>query len=194
MGLHRAVGRGNPIPALTSFYTLSCKTSILQFGLKQNMSTTHCTYLMMETIIHYNANGSNVYALMLDTSKAFDRVNYCKLFRVLLKRQVSTLVLRLLLYMYMYTKAVEHTGLWTPELVCWTLSERQEETGEECLCGRQDYWLISPFLEQLYMERQYTQPEYVYVCIPACCNTSLFVHSSLTPSYIIHPPISCSPT
>ena len=32
-------------------------------------------------------NVSNVYALMLDASKSFDRVNYCKLFRVLLKHQ-----------------------------------------------------------------------------------------------------------
>ena len=55
---------------------------------------------MMETISYYNANGSNVYALMLDASKAFDRVNYCKLFRVLLKRKESPLALRLLLYMY----------------------------------------------------------------------------------------------
>ena len=75
-------------------------TSHLQFGFKQNMSTTHCTYVMMETISYYNANDSNVYALMLDASKAFDRVNYCKLFRVLLRRKVSPLVLRLLLYMY----------------------------------------------------------------------------------------------
>ena len=72
----------------------------LKFGFKQNMSTTHCTYVMMEITSYYNANGSNVYALILDASKAFDRVNYCKLFRVLLKRKVSPLVLRLLLYMY----------------------------------------------------------------------------------------------
>ena len=55
---------------------------------------------MMETITHYNANCSNVNALVLDASKAFDRVNYCKLFRVLLKHKVSPPVLRLLLYMY----------------------------------------------------------------------------------------------
>ena len=36
-------------------------TSHLQFGFKQNMSTTHCN-VMMETISYYNANGSNVYA------------------------------------------------------------------------------------------------------------------------------------
>ena len=38
--------------------------------------------------------------LLLDASKAFDRINYCKLFTDLLKRDVSTLVLRLLLHMY----------------------------------------------------------------------------------------------
>ena len=37
---------------------------------------------------------------MLDVSKAFDIVNYCKLFRELLKRDISPIVLRLLLYMY----------------------------------------------------------------------------------------------
>ena len=39
---------------------------------------------------------------------------------------------------------------------------------------------------------QYAQSEYVYVCIPACCNTSLFFHSTLTPSNFTHPPITCS--
>ena len=37
---------------------------------------------------------------MLDASKAFDRVNYCKLFATLLKRNISPNVLRLLLFMY----------------------------------------------------------------------------------------------
>ena len=70
-----------------------------QFGFKENMSTTQCTYVMQETISYYNANGSNVYALMLDASKAFDRVKFSKLFRILLNRQMSPLVLRLLFYM-----------------------------------------------------------------------------------------------
>ena len=71
-------------------------TSHLQLGFKQHMSTTHCTYVMMETISHYNADGTDVYALMFDASKAI----YGKPFIVLLKRQVSLLVLRFLLYMY----------------------------------------------------------------------------------------------
>jgi len=53
---------------------------------------------MQETICYYNANGSNVYALMLDANKVFDRVIYVKL--VLLKRKASPLILRLLLNMY----------------------------------------------------------------------------------------------
>ena len=38
--------------------------------------------------------------MLLDASKAFNRVNYVELFIELLKRDLSPLVLRLLLYMY----------------------------------------------------------------------------------------------
>ncbi len=38
--------------------------------------------------------------LMLDASKTFDRVNYCKLFRILLKEIICPLYCRLLLNMY----------------------------------------------------------------------------------------------
>ena len=75
-------------------------SSNLQFGFKKGTSTTQCTYSMLETIDHYNFMKSNAFVLMLDASKAFDRVNYCKLFRELLKREMSHLVLRLLLFMY----------------------------------------------------------------------------------------------
>ena len=96
----RAITLSRIVAKLFDVIILS-KEQYLQFEFKQNMSTTHCTYvMMMETTSHYNDNCSNVYALMLDASKTFDRVNYCKLFRVLLRRQVSPLVLRLLLYMY----------------------------------------------------------------------------------------------
>ena len=55
---------------------------------------------MLEVIDYYNFNRSNVYVLMLDASKAVDSVNYRKLFNELLKRDISPLVLRLLLYMF----------------------------------------------------------------------------------------------
>ena len=74
-------------------------SSELQFGFKKGLSTTQCTNAMLETIDYYNFNKSSVYVLLLDASKAFDRVNYVKLFDELLRRDLSPLVLRLLLYM-----------------------------------------------------------------------------------------------
>ena len=64
----------------------------LQFGFKKGMSTTQCTYSMLETVNYYNFNKSNVFVLMLDSRKAFDIVNYCKLFNELLKRGMSPIV------------------------------------------------------------------------------------------------------
>jgi hypothetical protein len=75
-------------------------SSQLQFGFKAHTSTTQCTFVMNETISYFNSKRSNVYVVLLDATKAFDRVNYCKLFKKLLDRNVSPLVLRLLLYMY----------------------------------------------------------------------------------------------
>jgi hypothetical protein len=75
-------------------------TSELQFGFKHGVSTTHCTYVVNETINYYNFHKTNVHVLMLDASKTFDRVKYCKLFQELLNRKVSPLVLRLLSVLY----------------------------------------------------------------------------------------------
>lgn len=76
------------------------ETSELQFAFKEGMSTTMCTHLANETISYYVNNNSIVYSLLLDASKAFDRVNYCLLFRKLIDRQMCPLALRLLLQMY----------------------------------------------------------------------------------------------
>jgi hypothetical protein len=75
-------------------------TSALQFGFKTGLSTTHCTYTMLETVDYYNFKHSNVYCLMLDATKAFDRIKYCKLFSKLLQREMSPVLLRLLIFMY----------------------------------------------------------------------------------------------
>ena len=53
----------------------------LTIWLQKRMSTTQYTYNMLETVNYYNFNKPNVFVLMLDASKSFDRVNYCKLFR-----------------------------------------------------------------------------------------------------------------
>ncbi len=53
---------------------------------------------MLETTSYYNINLTDVDALFLDSTKAFDRVHYGKLFKELCKRNMSPLVTRLLLY------------------------------------------------------------------------------------------------
>ena len=79
-------------------------TSELQFGFKSNSSTTLCTFMVQQTISHYITNGSNVNVLMLDASKAFDRVHYITLFKKLIARGMCPLAIRLLLNMYTQQK------------------------------------------------------------------------------------------
>jgi len=38
-----------------------------------------CTIILKETIDYYRTNDNDVYCTMLDATKAFDRVEYCKL-------------------------------------------------------------------------------------------------------------------
>ena len=75
-------------------------TSDLQFGFKEKSSTTMCTFMVLETIAYYKSKGSRVHMVLLDASKAFDRVNYIKLFDKLIGRGMCPLTVRLLLSMY----------------------------------------------------------------------------------------------
>jgi hypothetical protein len=63
-----------------------------------------CTNVVNETISYYNFNKTNVHLLLLDASKAFDRVKYCKLFQELLNRNVLPVILILLSVMYINKK------------------------------------------------------------------------------------------
>ncbi len=44
---------------------------------------------MLETVNHFQQNNTDVYVLLLDASKAFDKVNYVKLSDPLLERGVE---------------------------------------------------------------------------------------------------------
>ncbi len=74
-------------------------TSYLQFGIKAGVSSTQCTTVFKETVNHYNFNKSNDFVLFLDATKLFNRVRYCKPSKELIKRNVSQVVLCLLLDM-----------------------------------------------------------------------------------------------
>jgi len=75
-------------------------TTDLQFGFKPKRSTNMCSLILKECIAYYNNNHSTVFCTMLDATKAFDRVEYCRLFRELMARQVPPVVTRMLLNMY----------------------------------------------------------------------------------------------
>jgi hypothetical protein len=70
------------------------KTSDMQFGFKSKHSTIMCTAVYLEIISYYLNRNSNVYSCLLDASKAFDRVNYGKLFRILIDRNLPFCIIR----------------------------------------------------------------------------------------------------
>ena len=56
--------------------------------------------LLRDAIEYYNEHGSDCYLLLGEASKAFDCVEYVKLFRTLRDRKMCLVVLRLTMYMY----------------------------------------------------------------------------------------------
>jgi hypothetical protein len=58
--------------------------------------------LLKETIAYYTSNDSSVFCVFLDATKAFDRMNYFKLFRKLIGRNVPAIVCRFLLNSYLF--------------------------------------------------------------------------------------------
>ena len=59
-----------------------------------------CTFMVLETIEYYKSNGSNVHVMLLDATKAFDRLNYIKLLEKLLSKGMWPKTVRLLINMY----------------------------------------------------------------------------------------------
>ena len=65
-------------------YANYLQTCDMQFGFKSNHSTVLCTAICIETINQYVNEGSNVYSCLLGASKAFDRVHWGRLFKILI--------------------------------------------------------------------------------------------------------------
>ena len=114
-------------------------TNDLQFGFKAGASTTMCTSMIRETVSYFVNKDTKVYGLFLDATKAFDRVNYCKLFRILLNRGVCPLICRLLLNMYINQKL----------RVKWADSYSEEFTVTN---GVKQGGVISPILYCIYID------------------------------------------
>ena len=81
-------------------YSAKLMTYELQFGFKARSSTNMCTMVLKEAIAYYSKNQSSVFCTFLDASKAFDRVRYCKLFDLLIKRNLPACIIRVLVNFY----------------------------------------------------------------------------------------------
>ena len=77
---------------LLNKYSAFLASSSLQFAFKKHHSTVLCTAILLETVSYFKERNSNVYSCMLDASKAFDRINHGKLFRLLLQRGMPPLI------------------------------------------------------------------------------------------------------
>lgn len=75
-------------------------TDELQFGYQVNISTSMCTWLVVETIEYFQRHGSNAYACVMDMTKAFDNVKHSTLFWKLDEKGIPPIFLRLLVVMY----------------------------------------------------------------------------------------------
>ncbi len=62
----------------------SASNDLYQFGFKEHHSTDMCTFVLKNTIQHYTSHGSYVFACFVDFNKAFDSVNYWRLFSKML--------------------------------------------------------------------------------------------------------------
>ena len=76
------------------------ESSMLQFGFKSKHSTVQCSFVVEETIEYFLQNESTCHALLLDATKAFDRVQFVKLFELLIKRKMCPLTVVFLISMY----------------------------------------------------------------------------------------------
>ena len=99
IALSSALGKVLDLISL-SRYTSNLSSSDLQFAFKAMHSTVMCTSALKEIISHYIKRASNVYMCSLDATKAFDKVNFVKLFKLLLQRSIPSIVLRLILDLY----------------------------------------------------------------------------------------------
>ena len=75
--------------------------------------------VLKEAISYYINNGSSVFCILLDATKAFDRVEYVKLFKLLMVKDTQPVSLKLLLNMYIcYGTRIAWNGVFSDIFLC----------------------------------------------------------------------------
>ena len=87
----------------------------LQFGYHKNLSTTMCSWTLLETINYFANRNTSVFVCLLDLTKAFDHVVHSKLFKKL-SSKVPPLFLRLIIVSYVSQNCcVKWDGVYSSE-------------------------------------------------------------------------------
>ena len=102
---YRAIAKSSLILKLFDWIVLltqgeKLSSDELQFGYQKLSGTVMCTWTAANVIGHFNRAGNDVFGALLDCSKAFDMVEWVTLFQDLVKKKVSFVFLRVLLFIY----------------------------------------------------------------------------------------------
>ena len=102
---YRGIALCSPLSKLFECIILNQFSSCLnssenQFAFKHEHSTVICATVFKETVQYYRNRNSNVYACLVDATKAFDYLKFGKLFEILLKSELPCTVIRTLFAMY----------------------------------------------------------------------------------------------
>ena len=154
-------------------HAMILETSELQFGFKNKHSTVQCTFVYNEIVQLYTSQGSRCYTVLLDATKAFDRVDFVKLFTLLFERSMCPTVIKLLVFMYTHqclnvrwqtvttrsfscSNGIKQGAVLSPILFCLYMDEvltRLKTLGVGCyfgstyagaLCYADDLCLLAP--------------------------------------------------
>jgi hypothetical protein len=101
---YRAIALSNSITKIFESvllpYIVRGIDSDYQFGFKAGLSTTHCIGVFKQVVQYYKSRGSHVFSCFVDFTKAFDKINYWKLFNNLLDDGVDVNIVHLIAYWY----------------------------------------------------------------------------------------------
>jgi hypothetical protein len=102
---YRAIALSNTISKILESILISKVINIddcdeYQFGFKRGHSTGMCTNTLKKVVDYYTNCGSHVFVCFVDFSKAFDKVNYWKLFDKLLDDNIDCNIVSLLVAWY----------------------------------------------------------------------------------------------
>ena len=118
---YRTIALGSIVAKLFDITILNSNKRVLkcsdyQYGFRKAHSTVQCTFVLNETIQYYLNGGSTVHVMLLDATKAFDRVEFVKLFSVLRSKGLCSVVCRILASMYV---AQQFRVRWQSETSDW---------------------------------------------------------------------------